>query len=270
MAIGIGDTCRIVGGFRPPLDLEGVDARINELRNMVDHIEIPGVHDIGAVVVLFNGEILAGTALLHQRILPAARLGTGTVVGIPSRQVVTEQAPAGKAHAHGPVDKGLQLQCIRDILPDLPDLREGQLSCQHHPGGPHVIPCLGRVGRNHPHLRADMTLHFRSITLRRLEYAQIAQNKGIYTDVLTKLEERRHLPNLSGTGQHIGRHIDLNPTAVAECHGLFQLFIAEISAFGPHTIGLSGQIHRISPIAHGHLQPFRVSCRRKQLGFIGH
>ena len=122
VAIGPGDDGGIIGRLGPALQLQRVQPRIHQLGHVVDGTHIPGVHDVGALLVLIHGEIFPGALLLHQGVLIPAGLGAGPPVGVPARHIVGQQAPAGVAHAHGPVGKGLQLQLRGRFGTDLPDL----------------------------------------------------------------------------------------------------------------------------------------------------
>ena len=66
------------------LDLEG---------NLLTEFEIlipqdAGIHNVCALFVFKDGEILAGTLFFHQCVLIAAGLGAGTPVGVPAGHVV--------------------------------------------------------------------------------------------------------------------------------------------------------------------------------------
>ena len=125
--VSAGDDGGIVGGFGPTLDLQTGQAHIQQVIQMVDHAHITGIQNIAALFVLFNGEIFAGAFFLHQGVMIAAGLSTGTAAGIPARHIIAQQTPPGIADAHGPVNKGLDLQLCRGVLPDGPNFFKAQL-----------------------------------------------------------------------------------------------------------------------------------------------
>ncbi len=55
---------------------------------MLYHTHILGIENISAVLVLVDREILALTGLFHQAVLPAARLGALSPVGITVDKIV--------------------------------------------------------------------------------------------------------------------------------------------------------------------------------------
>ena len=115
-----------------------------------------------------------------------------------------------------------------------------------------------------------MPLHLGRIFFCRLENAQITQNEGIHTGILTQLKERGHLPDLIGSGKHIDGNIHLCAIAVGKFHCLHQFFIGKVTGFCTHTVILTCQIYRICSKAHRHLQLLRISGRRKQFRFTEH
>jgi hypothetical protein len=94
---------------------------------MVDHTQITGIHDVGALGVLIDGEVLTRPLLLHQGILIAAGLGAGAPVGISACHIVGQEAAARIGYAHGPMGKDLQLQLLWSFFSDAYNLRKAQL-----------------------------------------------------------------------------------------------------------------------------------------------
>ena len=90
-----GDTGCIVRSFVAALNLERGNTGLDQLRNVLDHAHILGVIQVGAASVLLDREELPRTLLLHQRIIPAARLCTGTMVGVAAGHVLRDEAAAG-------------------------------------------------------------------------------------------------------------------------------------------------------------------------------
>ena len=77
---------------------------------------------LGDVFIFINRQILARPGFLHDCIFPAAGVGTGSLIGVPSGEIVAQKAAAGIGNAHGSVDEGLDLQIVGNVRPDLLDL----------------------------------------------------------------------------------------------------------------------------------------------------
>ena len=122
LAIGSRNRRHIKGCLHTTFDLKTVDPRIDQFRDMLDHAKIFGIKDISSSLILIDRQILARPLFLYHRVFPAARMGTGTTVGISSGKIIAEQASAGIGNAHSPMDKSLDLQIIRDILTNFLDL----------------------------------------------------------------------------------------------------------------------------------------------------
>jgi hypothetical protein len=118
VAVSAGNDGGIVGRLGATLDLQAVQSHLTQIVQMIDHAHITGVQDVRTLLVLLNGEILAGALLLHEGVVIAAGLGTGAAVGVAAGHIVAQQAAAGIADAHGAMDKGLDLQLGRGVLPD--------------------------------------------------------------------------------------------------------------------------------------------------------
>ena len=145
-AVSGGDAGHIVGGLGPALNLQAGDARVHHLGDGVNHPQIVGVEEVGALLLLDQAVHLPRALGLHQVVLPAAGLGALASVGVPSGHI-------------GPVDKGLQLQAGVHPLPDAFNFREGHLPGQHHPPGPQLPADLGGGVVDNARLGGDVPLH---------------------------------------------------------------------------------------------------------------
>ena len=87
-AVGPGDSGHIESCFHPSLYLETVDSGIHHLRNILHHAQVLGVEYIGAPLILIYRHIFSRSGLLHKGIFPAAGVGAGALVGIPSHKVI--------------------------------------------------------------------------------------------------------------------------------------------------------------------------------------
>ena len=73
----------------------------------------------------------------------AAGLSAGAAAGIPARHIIAQQAPPGIADAHGPVNKGLDLQLCRGVLPDGPEFLPDSTPGLKSPGRAQIMPGVG-------------------------------------------------------------------------------------------------------------------------------
>ena len=85
-----GDNGGIIRGLGPAFNFDAVDAGLHQLLQMVNGAHIPGIENIGSFLIFKDREIFTRTLFLHERVLIAAGLGTGTPVGIPPSRVVAE------------------------------------------------------------------------------------------------------------------------------------------------------------------------------------
>ena len=109
-------------------------------------------------------------------------MGAGPLVGVPARKIVAEQAAPGIGNAHGAVNKALDLHVLRNVVPNLPDLLQGQLSGGNHTPGSQPIPelvctIIGVVG-----LGADVALNLRT------DFLGVGKNTGICDDQGIRLQ----------------------------------------------------------------------------------
>ena len=237
---------------------------------MVHHAHVPGVHDVGALLVLEHREVFAGALLLHQRILIAAGLGALAPVGIPPGHVVGQQTASGVADAHGAVAEGLQLQLRRYAGADGGDLLQTQLPRQHHAGGAQIVPRLGADVVGHGLLGADVPLAVGRIFPRQRERAQIRQDQRVHTRRIQLFQMGGQRLRLVPAGHGVDGGVYLHAVVVGEPHRLRQRLIVKISGEGAHAEGRTGQIHRICAVQHGHLQLFPVPGRGQQFRLLSH
>ena len=132
-------------------DLQRVDAHVHQARHAPHCAQVPGIHDVSAVLVLAGrhvlalamsflqqhrlagvsglrlvyGDDVAGFCLLRcvDVVLPAAGVGAGALVGVPVGHVSGQQAAAGIGDTQGAVNKDFQLY-LGTPLADLRDLIE--------------------------------------------------------------------------------------------------------------------------------------------------
>ena len=237
---------------------------------MVDHAHVPGVHDIGALLVLVHVKVLPGALFLHQGILVPAGLGAGAPVGVPAGHVVGQQAPAGVGHAHGPVGEGLNLQLPGGFGPDLRDLRQAQLPGQNHPVRPQVVPGGGGLIVYDAGLGADVDFDGGSVLLGQGQHPHVRQDHGGDPRLLQQLQPLGQAGYLVVPGHGVAGDVAVHPVGFAVGRRFLQFFRGEIPREGAHAEGSSRKVHGVGPVGHGHLQPLPVSGGGQQFQFFLH
>ena len=265
MAVSAGDNSGIIGALGPALDLQAAEARLRQIVQVIDHAHIPGVHDIGPRPVLEYREIFPGPFFLHKVVLIAAGLGAGAPVAVPPGHIVREQAPPAVADAHGPVNKGLQLQILRRFGPDRPNLLQTQLPGQDDPLRPQVVPRPGGGIVCHADLGGDVALTPGGVPPRQGEGPQIRRNQRIHPHAVQKFQPFRHLFHLPVPGHGVHRHVNPDSTAVGKFHSLQKFFPGEIPREGAHPEALSCQVHCVRAVEYRHPQPLHVPGGTQQL-----
>ena len=139
-AVGSGHGSHIQRRLHPAFHLQAVNARLHQLRNMLHHAQILGIEQKSASLVLLHGQILPRSGLLHHRVFPAAGMGTGPLIGIPSREIIAQKAAAGIGDTHGPMHEAFYLHVLRYLPPYLLQLLKRKLSGRHHPLGSLPMP----------------------------------------------------------------------------------------------------------------------------------
>ena len=186
-----GDTRGVIRRFVAALDLERGDTRPDKLRNVLDHAHILGVVQIGAASVLLDREELARALLLHERIVPAARLGARAVVGIAAGHVLRDKAAAGVRNAHRAVYERLDLKLLRGLCADLGDLLERKLAREHDALRALLRPEVRRLVVEDAGLGGDVNGHARRVLSRHTQHAHIRDDERIRARIGQQLQIRR-------------------------------------------------------------------------------
>ena len=142
----------------------------------------------------------------------------------------------------------LQLQLRRHHFPNGAYLLQAQLSGQHHPLRPQVIPRLRADMVGHGLLGADVPLAVGRILPRQCKRPQIRQDQRIHAGILQPLQILRQLFRLLPAGHGVHRHMDGSAVLVGIAHRLGQLLRRKIPRKGAHSEGRSRQIHGVRPV----------------------
>ena len=160
-----------------------VNPRIQQIRDMLNHTKIFRVKDISSSLILIHRQILPRSGLFHDRILPPARMGAGALVRISSREIIGQQTSSRVRNTHRPMNKRLDLHLLRNMLPNLFDLRQRQLPRCHDALRPLFIPELIRPIVRIVRLCTDMPLNLRAHFHRNPIHSRIRNNECIRSDL---------------------------------------------------------------------------------------
>ena len=269
-AVGRRHAGHVVEGLGPALDLEAVHPRLADQVQEGGGAQVVGVQDVAAALPLPDLEQLAGAGLLAEVVFPAAGLGALAPVGVPAGQVVGQQAPARHAHAHGPVDKGLQLQLGRGLVPDHGDVGQAQLPGQHHPLGPHLPAGGGGGVARDAGLGGHMHVHIGGPGLAGVQHPQVGHDEGVHPGGGRLPDGVGHPGSLLVGGQGVQGQVDLAAPGVGVDHPLGQLFGGEVGGRGPHPKLGQGAVDGVRPVADGVAQPFQVPGGGQQFRYLKH
>ena len=209
-----------------------------------------------------------GTPYLYTLHITCGAVGTGAAAGVPARHVVAEQTAAGIADAHSAVDKGLDLQVRRGLVPDGADFLQTQLPGQDHPAGPQVVPGPGGLVVADAGLGGDVPLTPGGVLPRHGKGPQVRHDQGVHPGVRQPFQVLRQAGRLVVPGHGIDGAVDPDAVAVGKGHRLGQRLIGEVPRKGPHPKAGARQIHCVRAIEHGHFQPLHVPRRGQQLRLV--
>ena len=186
LAIDLGHRGDVMDALHAPFDLQAGKACVVEVRQIRQEAEVLGVEDIRSPFIFDDGEILAWPLFFDDVVLEAAALDTFTAVrvAVALGEIIAQQAAAGIGNAHGAMNKGLNLQIVRNIRPQFLQFFHGKFPCGNHTFCTLTIPepiglIIGIIG-----LCADMAFNLRTNFLRNLKYTRIRNNQGIRFDFL--------------------------------------------------------------------------------------
>ena len=115
-AVRVDDDCGVILGLHASLDLQRANARVDQLVQKTDAVEIARGQHIAVTVLLDDRKALVRARFLHKRIGPAAGLGAVAAVAAAAEDRGGEQAASGVRHAHRAVHERFQLQIVGDAL----------------------------------------------------------------------------------------------------------------------------------------------------------
>jgi hypothetical protein len=165
------DVGNVLGSLQSPLDLEGRDTRLDQLRN-----QRIGRQILGTEQVLLITQIDV-TAVADQLIRQPARLCALAAIGAASAERFTRQALAAVRHAQCPVDKDFQRHGSPPM--DHGDLAYRQFAGQDHAIDPQPLGLVDALRTGERHLRRGVNGQLGSHAPDDTDEAQILNEHGI-------------------------------------------------------------------------------------------
>ncbi len=266
-AIGVGDHGGVVGGFHAAFELEGVDAALHQLGDVLDHAHVAGGEEEGAEFGFFNGHGKVRALFLVEGIVPAAGLGAGAAVAVTAGgEHIGQQAAAAVGDAHGAVDEGLQLDVGGQGCLDGADLVELQFPREHETLGAEGGVGLGGGGTDDAGLGGDVNLHVGEHFLYSRHDAEVGDDDGIDTRTAQLIEKGAEGGIVAVAGHGVEGQVDLLAHAVGEADGGVDFLGGEVAGLGAHAESAAGEIDRVGSVEEGGFEFFKISCGGEQFG----
>ena len=247
VAVGGDDGADVLGGLHPAFDLEGLDAHLDEIGNIVDQLQIVGREEIALLRLGF--------------VEAAARLGAGAAVGALSAQIGGEEADARGRHAERAVDEDFELHA--GILADRPDFLEREFPGQH--GALEALPGdeVAALRGGDVHLRGRVQGQRGEAIPGHLHHAEVLDDDAVRLEPVEVLEELVDPVGLPVLEDGIDGDVHLLAPLVDGLEAGLELVEGEIGRTHAGVEGAQPEVHRVGAFADGGVERFRRSRRRK-------
>ena len=267
LAVSSGNCCDIESGFHTAFYLQTVDSAVNDIVHMLDHAEILGIKDIGSSFIFKYRHIFSRTFLLNNGIFPAAGMGTGSLVGITSCQIITEQTSSGIRNAHSAMDECFNLHILRNMLSDLFNLRKRKLSGCYHTLCSQIVPETICLIVSIVCLCTDMTFDFRAYFLCIHIDSRVCNDQCIRLQFFQFCQIFPHTRQIIIMGQNIYSHINFHSMFMGKSDSFLHIFMGKVLCFGTKSKGFSTDIYCICSENNSNLQHLKTASRNQQFYF---
>ena len=244
IAVAVGNRRDVFRAFEPPLQLDGRNTRLVQLRQVVAHTHIA------------RREPRRGLAAVG--IQQAARLSAAPAVAASSADDGGEQALPADSNALRAMPEHFDFDALFRGEGDF----GGAAFAGKHRAGHALIAAEANASRVvNRHLRAGVNGQIREAAPRHPQHAQILHQHRIHADFTQQpqhIHDSRHLAVLN---QRIDSHMDTHMMQMGEPHGVPQLLHIEIARACPRRIRGIPQIHRVR--ARRHRTPERIPISRR-------
>ena len=228
---------------------------------MFNHTKIFGIKDIRATLILIYRHIFARSGLFDNRIFPAAWMGTGSLIGISSGKKITQKTSSGIRDTHCTMDKAFNLHLLRDMVSDLSDFFQRQLSCRHDSFGPLLPPEVKSAVIRVICLGTNMPFNLRTDLLCHLEDCRICNNQCIRSHLLQFSQIFPDTLQIRIMCQDIHCNMYLCSVLMCKCNSFPHVISRKVLCFCAQTKCLTADVHRISTKYDRSLQYFQTAGR---------
>ena len=234
--------------FHSAFDFQADNACINQIRNMVDHAKVFGVIDICSSFVFFNGHVFAGTCFFYQMVFPAARMGTSSLIGVTTAEVIAQQASAGIRNAHSAMHKGFDFHICRNFFTDFTNFTERKFSGNNHTSCAQLIPHTSTLVVCVVCLCRNMDFQIRCRFSCYSKYTQIRNQYSVCTQFVDFLEIVSHAFKIRIVSKDISCDIYFRAMFMGKADTFRHSFFIEIFCFCTQTICFAADVNSISAI----------------------
>ena len=234
---------------------------------MSDHAEIPGVENIGAPLIFFDGKIFPGSALFRHRVFPSAGMRAGAPVGVSAGKPCRQQASARIGDAHSSVNKRLDLQIRRSPLTNLSDLIERELPGANHTCRPHSVPEAEGLVVCVVSLCGDVDRYIGTVLSGEGEHSRVSHQNRVRSDFLKEFKIGCGLLEVLIVRIYVCGDMYLNATFVGVTDPLPHILRAEIPGLCAQAEGLAADIYRVRSEVDRRAEHFEILRGDQKLGF---
>lgn len=244
------------------LNLEGEDARLDELRDRAVHAHVLERELVGARPVLVEH---FARLLVDELVGPAARLEAAAAVAALAEQHARMDALARLADAHVAVHEVLDLDAR--ALAEQAELRQRHLAAHDDARDAVLLELLDRVLIVRVHhdrrVQRDRDAHL----VHELEHRKILHEQRIRADLIEVGEVLAQRRDLLVADEVVERHIEAHPVRVCVVNGLLERGIVEVepALMHAHVEVLAAEIDSIRTRLHARHQRIPSASRSQEL-----
>ena len=168
------------------------------------------------------------------------------------------------------MDKGLNFQFRRGLVPQGSNVLQGHLPGQHHPLGTHVVGSAGSSPVGDARLGGHVDINVRGKVLAGVQHTQVSHNKGIHARLRGGLDGLGQAVGLLIGGQGVHGQVDLAAAGVGIDDALRQLLRRKVGRSRAHSKFRQAAIHSVRAVVDGVPQAFQIARRGQQFRDLQH
>ena len=168
------------------------------------------------------------------------------------------------------MDKGLNFQFRRGLVPQGSNVLQGHLPGQHHPLGTHVVGSAGSSPVGDARLGGHVDINVRGKVLAGVQHTQVSHNKGIHARLRGGLDGLGQAVGLLIGGQGVHGQVDLAAAGVGIDDALRQLLRRKVGRSRAHSKFRQAAIHSVRAVVDGVPQALQIARRGQQFRDLQH